>query len=366
MYAPKDSPVVNIHLFEDDKKKFLFLHNFLPYLFGENNIKIDDNTIYVKNKLLVTFIKQLNKRSFYNNYLIFKCENNFINVIGNNEILLDFGDNMGLNRFVLPCLTHKTNNKVNVNMTSIFLPIVPNIYWSYDKVNLENIKSFCKKAKQSEQKIILLLGSLEMVFHEDLLTTWLKMQKEKPKYVFIVVGGHRNEKTKIVQKQYKNSIFFSKYVEFEDVIKMVDFCITNCGAGSVAVPLVYGIPQSCSFLQSGGYDKESNCNDILKYNVGPICRSNRNMRMYITQNNIDTDNIWLDFFINMMKVIDTNFNIYKENAIKIKTEIQNHSFEQIMIQFLNDIQDKNSNTQQELIKTGIIPEKYVNKWTCTI
>ena len=48
LHSPKDSPVVNIQLFEDDKKNFLFLHNFLPYLFGESNIKIDDNKIYVK------------------------------------------------------------------------------------------------------------------------------------------------------------------------------------------------------------------------------------------------------------------------------------------------------------------------------
>ena len=82
--------------------------------------------------------------------------------------------------------------------------------------------------------------------------------------------------------------------------------------------------------------------------------------------NTKTENILLQFFINMMTKIDNDFNIYKENAVKIKTEIQKHSFEKIMIQFLNDIQDKNSNTQQELIKTGRIPEKYVNKWTCTI
>jgi hypothetical protein len=150
---------------------------------------------------------------------------------------------------------------------------------------------------------------------------------------------------------------------------MVDFSITNCGAGSVAVPLIYGVPQTCSYSQAGGYDKESNCNDLTKYNVGPLCRNNRNMRKYMIENNMEnkkTENILLQFFINMMTKIDNDFNIYKENAVKIKTEIQKHSFEKIMIQFLNDIQDKNSNTQQELIKTGRIPEKYVNKWTCTI
>ena len=367
LYSPKDSPIVNIYLSVYDKKNFMFLHNFLPYLFGENNIKIDDNTIYVKNKLLITFKEKI-MFSLDDNHLIFRCKNILDDNYGKNEILLDFGDNMGENRFVLPCLTYRKKTDVlSANMTSLFLPILPNTYWSYDRKNLKNIMEFCNKARQSEQKIILLLGSLEMVFHEYIITTWLKMQKEKQKYVFIIVGGYRNDETLISQEQYPNCLFFSEYIELEDVIKMVDFCITNCGAGSVAVPLVYGVPQTCSYSNiSAGQDKDKNCEDLMKLNIGPLCRNMINFRNLVPINSVSTGNKLLDFFINMMTKIDNNFNIYKENAVKIKTEIQKHSFEKIMIQFLNDIQDKNSNTQQELIKTGRIPEKYVNKWTCTI
>jgi hypothetical protein len=198
----------------------MFLHNFLPYLFGENNIKIDDNTIYVKNKLLVTFIgigftgDERNSSSFYNKYLVFKCANNFNIILGTNEILLDFGDNLGENRFVLPCLTHKKED-LSANMTSLFLPILPNMYWSYDRKNLKNIMEFCNKARQSEQKIILLLGSLEMVFHEHIVTTWLKMQKGKQKYVFIIVGGHRTDQTRLAQEQYPNCLFFSNILNLK-------------------------------------------------------------------------------------------------------------------------------------------------------
>ena len=70
-----------------------------------------------------------------------KCVNNFNIIVGTNEILLDFGDNLGENRFVLPCLTHK-KEELSANMTSLFLPILTNMYWSYDRKTLKNIMEF--------------------------------------------------------------------------------------------------------------------------------------------------------------------------------------------------------------------------------
>jgi hypothetical protein len=38
------------------------------------------------------------------------------------------------------------------------------------------------------------------------------------------------------------------YVEYEDVVKFANFFISNCGAGSVLVPLVAGVPQTCDWI----------------------------------------------------------------------------------------------------------------------
>ena len=93
----------------------------------------------------------------------------------------------------------------------------------------------------------------------------------------------------------------------------VDCTITNCGAGSVTVPLAYGKPQACHWVADiAGADKFSNEETLSQdLHVGP------SMKNEMTRGQIP--------FATLMQKMDANFTTYQDAAKRAQKLIQSES-----------------------------------------
>lgn len=152
--------------------------------------------------------------------------------------------------------------------------------------------------------------------------------------------------TKYINNQ--RILFWTHYTEFEDLMPFVDFVITNCGAGSITVPLAYGKPQSCAWSQKvEGNDKKANAHTISHdLHVGP------DMWRHIKRG------VQLPFPTIMQK-IDTNFEAYEKAAKTAQMRIQRESAGalnnavDLFAKITSDVK-----FQTTLEKTGQIPDVF--------
>jgi hypothetical protein len=260
------------------------------------------------------------------------------------SVKLDFGDNgQSKNRFV-SCLL-SAYRPFTRHFGSLYLP--SKLTWS-SSVIMEQLQDF--KFKNQEKKIMVIAGSMQLPFSYYELFTWFEKNEEFKYWGFILVGYNDVNKTtsdyyaseELMEKYFHhNQVFILKdYVEYEDLVKYADFFISNCGAGSVLVPLVAGVAQTCDWIEHvSGEDKKSNLRSIsFVHHVGPGK---------------------LDNFPNLMKDLEVNLNVYTENALKCSRIVKNET--EIMLENMSrffELLSMDADLQKHVIATGMIPLEF--------
>ncbi len=258
---------------------------------------------------------------------------------------LDFGDNGFPNRFVSCLLSRYAPNQNNFG--SLYLPM--RLYWSNPEV-LSDLQEF--RDVQESRKIMILAGSLRLPYSFQDIFEWLETNNT---WAFILVGySHLNKiapmyfaEPSLMQKYFhqksENVFIIQDYVEYEDIVKFGDAMITNCGAGSIFVPLAQGIPQACAWVGDdhiAGYDKKANMYTLGKeiLNVGPSVSEEYSLE-YI-----------LEDFTN-------HFQTYKLNAQKVSSYIKQET--EVMFTNMSEffhLLTTDPNLQDTIQRTRKIPE----------
>jgi hypothetical protein len=212
------------------------------------------------------------------------------------EIEVDFGDNATTerNRFVSCLLSkYRPNHR---HFGSLYAPLQYD--WS-DAETLDELRRF----RASHSKIACMAGSQVSPVSAPEIIDWLR---QSPDWSVVLVGWKWDTIEELVSNQ--RQVLIISHVQYEDVVKQVDFFITNCGAGSVTVALAAGCPQQCSSFVDRtigekivGNDKSENQRAIESLHVGPK---------------------WDDHpktsFVDRMKEVDKNLDFYKRNAMEAK------------------------------------------------
>jgi hypothetical protein len=191
------------------------------------------------------------------------------------DIMLDLGDNNGPNRFVTKLLTVPDSHCVS--FTSLCLPM-DGPMWS-NETDVLRLRDFCAARRSNNQKIMLLAGSMCPTFDFKEIFHWVSTHKD---WSFIIIGQldrmqPRYFASKELMTNYLQtpnySVLHFESIQYEDVLRFVDFFVGNGGAGSIYTALACGVPQSVAFslpiqdMQGG--DKNSNCGMLQNLKVGP-------------------------------------------------------------------------------------------------
>jgi hypothetical protein len=212
----------------------------------------------------------------------------------------------------------------------VFLPFFTNSSYSRSDV-MAKVRKF--RELNSYRHIMALAGSMTVPFFVAEVVDWVRKHQHSS-WAFLLINYHRQDENDNIftssdksqstidaLNQFINShpsdlLFLHKneYIEFEDVVPIVDAIVTNCGAGSVTAGLAGGLPQFCNFVGSRGdllgTDKESNDEVIRKeLKVGPGFAS---IGEYGDIRVVSLRDIMIDFSCNYM--------IYLRNA-KLSQEI---------------------------------------------
>jgi hypothetical protein len=269
------------------EESFSFLEKFARFLMGS----------HYEQKLIINRFATFNEyhnfiKTQLNNYCVFSQGTSVFNP--GYGILLDFGDNLGTNRFTSSLLTYNRQNSTFFG--SVYLPKI-GIFWS--KHSLKKIQTF--RNIHNNKQIMLILGSLQPVFPMESVIQWLE-KNPNTNWRFMIKTDE--------SVTHPFILGFEEYYELEDLMEFVDFVVTNCGAGSITVPMAYGIPQSCNWIgyQIDGSDKPWNANMIGQLlRVGPemMLESGRKLS-----------------FFGLMNQVNENFNNYKEAALQVQKQMQ--------------------------------------------
>ncbi len=248
------------------------------------------------------------------------------------DLILNFGDNGGPNRFVTKLLTESGC----VSFTSLCLPMDKECpMWSKDS-DVKTLQEFCTFSKSQNRKIMLLAGSLCPTFDFQQVFQWIETSNNK-KWSFIIIA----KLDRIAPRYYASKELMTKYVytsnddvlhfeniEYEDVLRFVDFSVGNGGAGSIYTSLACGVPQSVGYAikcnDLSGSDKNTNCRFLQKLKLGPPTTEgglvyNRKVPRMIV--NFDT----------FMEDVTRNLSIYSANAIIYK-EVCKQEFQDFNLQ----------------------------------
>jgi hypothetical protein len=252
-----------------------------------------------------------------------------------NNIVVDFGDNATsstkTHRFVT-CLmsNYRPNDR---HFGSLYLPLSFN--WS-NAVDLKKLKHF----RTQHIKIICFAGSQNPPVTMDEINEWLKT---KAGWGVVLIGWqweYAETNTKLKDLTLLKEVIHFDSMVYEDLVKEVDFFVSNCGAGSVAAAFAGGCPQQCDGTKSMmGADKTANNTAITNSGVGPIWRKK-------------------DTFIEKMKEVDIKLDSYKTQAQKAKIKMENeykHLWE--FIPKLFERLSSDIKFQEEVLKEGI-PDEY--------
>jgi len=288
-----------------------------------------------------------------------------------NRINLDFGDNGGCNRFALPVLQYRRDTECKneeelrdgggcfgcVTYPELGLKRKANKGrgWSADKKNLNNLRSFVdnwKNPNPKSRKTLLLFFSLgnSSVFSEKALAEFLQHSRFKDWALILV--GFKLAKNKVDKKNSKERVFYSEYVEYEDVVTEADFIISTCGAGSVSVPVLAGIPQTC-VLKGIGSDKKWNLDDLVFYNLGP----NGNKKYAQSKKSNDYESKFV--LVDIMKEVVTNLEGYTQLAQEFSKTLQKLERDKISNweKCFKNILD-HPMVANKVFKSGKLPAKY--------
>ena len=129
---------------------------------------------------------------------------------------------------------------------------------------------------------------------------------------FVIVGG--DERLTDPMRRLRN-VIISNTVEYEDLVQVSDFFISSGGAGSVSIPLYWGIPQYV-FLFGDGNDKQTNMMDLIHHKVSPDVRQ-FDLRAALRN---DDYAAWHDLFDHVFD----HYHEYWTKAQQISNDLQNH------------------------------------------
>ncbi len=194
------------------------------------------------------------------------------------SLFIDFGDNTSSNRFTSKLIAYKPKSNY-----------FGSLYLDFDfasKLIYGDLNTFILENRTKNRKILLLAGSMSIPFLFDDITNWLKTSSSSLSWAIILLGY---QAMTIPQEFYDRLFLIQEYIEYESIVPLCDFVISNCGAGSITIPLAYGIPQMCaSFRPVTGSDKYYNNRLITEiFKLGPITRSRQfNEVMYEIQANL--------------------------------------------------------------------------------
>ncbi len=198
--------------------KWLFsIERFAEYMIGPDYKKYID----------IQYDSQINRDDFIN-FLTFGCS--IYEIKG--YIPLDFGDNFSNNRFTSKILSRF---KPNANFFgSLFLPIYDGIFWSNDGA-VNELKTI--QTLTIGRKIITIAGSLRPAFDILEIFEWLKLNQKQTKWFIVLIGFNDHiifYKLEKQVRQYSKLLYLMQnFVEYEDLVSISDFFVSNCGAGSV-------------------------------------------------------------------------------------------------------------------------------------
>lgn len=259
-----------VTLVYDDLNKFRFLTKFATYVIGEN--------FHTR----LRFEKKNNYEHRSTNTLTFSPSIGGVEA----DVPLDFGDTPSLtrmltNRFV-SCLLRFTSQEPH-QFGSLYLPL--EVPWSDDAV-LHELRTF--REQNASRKILVIAGSQTPPFWPEEILEWADTQTE---WACIISSD------KVFQMMYKKAspqhipyiLLLEQYVEYEDLVKFADFYISNCGAGSVAVALAAGCPQTCKWdtNTAPAPDKKTNAVSLTKFlKVGPVFNESLDDTMVAVNKNL--------------------------------------------------------------------------------
>jgi hypothetical protein len=234
------------------------------------------------------------------------------------DLILDFGDNNGPNRFVTKLLTSEDSQ--SVSFTSLCLPMDECPMWSNES-DVLRLKDFCAARRIENRKIMLLAGSMCPTFDFKEIFQWVFSHKD---WSFIIIGQldrmiPRYFASKELMTKYlhtpNDSVLHFESIQYEDVLRFVDFSVSNGGAGSIFASLACGVPQSVAFSlpiqDMQGSDKNSNCLLLQNLKVGP--KTTREKQVY----NRNRPSMILNFD-SFMKDVNENLSMYAANAVTYK------------------------------------------------
>jgi hypothetical protein len=258
------------------------------------------------------------------------------------SVKLDFGDNGDSpNRFV-SCLL-SWYKPTATHFGSLYLP--SRLTWS----NTNDLREFTTRHR--DKRIMTIAGSMQLPVPYNELFKWFETNAEFQRWAFILVGYDDLRTTEaayyapeqLMDKYFHHHqvLIVKDYVEYEDLMVFSDFFISNCGAGSVVIPLAAGVPQTCDWLENiSGADKLSNLRSIgpALHHVGPRRMQN---------------------FPQVMEDITLNLDIYTTNAQKSAEMVKSETEMMLtnMARFF-ELASQSAELQQLLIETGAIPDEF--------
>jgi hypothetical protein len=340
------TPVTFVHRFNTH---FRFLDKLARFMIGDNYHEflhiIPMEPLQPRNpnhKIVVPLNVTLFDTSTLDQYFSFGQVGD-LNSYADYSVKLDFGDNgESKNRFVSCLLSEYHPNCFG----SLYLP--SKLTWS-SPIIMENLQNF-KTANQGK-KMMVIAGSLKLPISYYELFTWFETNENFSNWAFILLGYNDVTKTpsdfyaakELMEKYFHHDQVFivQDYVEYEDVVKFADFFISNCGAGSVLVPLAAGVPQTCDWIEEiQGSDKKSNLRSIspLVHHVGPGRPDN---------------------FPSLMKDLDKKLKMYSENSVKLARVVKLET--EIMLGNMSrffELLSMDKNLQEEIMTTGMIPSEF--------
>ena len=258
-------PPVLVELsFEEEFMKFAY--RLVEHLFAGHRITKTRHRIVVENRLVMFHFGTV--AYHVPDLLLFQAgdfNRSPWEPIRSNTVECSFGDNPGPNRFVSTFLGYKRGYAQNAMLAPMVLPLA-GPRWSFNEHAMTRVEAFCRYHKHHGHMVVAIAGSLTPPCGLEAVLEWLEDHAEPQPFAFLLLGYQER-----ILASSSSPVMAAPYVEYEDVVRVVDFIITNCGAGSVTVPLVYGVPQTCALYSRRpvGNDKPSNAKDIRELQVGP-------------------------------------------------------------------------------------------------
>ncbi len=268
-------------------------------------------------------------------HMVFECSPCVDDDDRDREILLDFGDNEGSkNRFTSRLLA---NYRPKSNyFGSVFLPLQKDhVYWSSPEA-IRELQSFLITVPS--RKILTVTNSQTAPFSMNEILEWLeKNEMVNTEWAFVIVG-YKIKQLETVRKYHTQLLCMREFIEYEDLVTISDFFVSNCGAESTIAPIAAGCPQLCRTRGARGDDKISNAEVVFKMlRMGP-----QNMT-----------------FENLMDDLKINYETYAKNAILAKNIIDEETkqFVSNMSFLFTDILTEPS-LQAQIERTNQLPPEY--------